>query len=200
MVNRQFLEADYTFLHASLVEDPETILCLDEIWGQDSQEWREVKVYDTMFLLVTRLTTRMLVGVPLCRNLAFMRACGEFLRNVVLIAAAISLFAAFLKPRFIMPLIRERLAEQSAMPRRPTLNAANDFVQWAIDHARAKPHAADRFFAANQLKIALAHIALLCEIEPIPARPANRRFFGHIGPPTSATLRVRRRRPPGAQA
>lgn len=51
-----------------------------------------------------------------------------------------------------------------------------------------------RFFAANQMKIALGHIALRYEIEPIPVRPTNRWFFGHIAPPLGETLRVRRRR------
>ncbi|KAI0018214.1 cytochrome P450 [Xylariomycetidae sp. FL0641] len=51
-----------------------------------------------------------------------------------------------------------------------------------------------RFFAANQLKIALAHIALRYEIEPIPQRPVNKWFFGHIAPPLTEKLRVRRRK------
>ncbi|KAI2624495.1 cytochrome P450 [Xylaria nigripes] len=51
-----------------------------------------------------------------------------------------------------------------------------------------------RFFATSQMKIALGHIALLYEIEPIAERPENKWFFGHIAPPLSKTLRVRRRR------
>ncbi|KAI1773142.1 hypothetical protein F4818DRAFT_443501 [Hypoxylon cercidicola] len=73
-VNRQFLEAEYTFLHANLVDAPvhpeviqhqltkklgtftnniveEANLCLEEIWGLDTEDWREVKVYDTMLFL-----------------------------------------------------------------------------------------------------------------------------------------------------
>ncbi|ETS73502.1 hypothetical protein PFICI_14448 [Pestalotiopsis fici W106-1] len=51
-----------------------------------------------------------------------------------------------------------------------------------------------RFFAANQLKIALAHILLHYEIEPISKRPGNQWFFGHIAPPLRDTIRVRRRK------
>lgn len=120
-VNRQFLEADYTFLHANLVDGPvhpeiiqhqltkrlntftndvveEVNICLEEIWGTDTEEWREVKVYDTMLTLVARLSTRVLVGVPLCRNADFLKACSQFIRKVALTAAAISLFPRFLKP------------------------------------------------------------------------------------------------------
>ncbi|KAJ2970508.1 hypothetical protein NUW58_g9674 [Xylaria curta] len=51
-----------------------------------------------------------------------------------------------------------------------------------------------RFFATNQMKITLGHMALLYDIEPIPKRPVNPWFFGHIGPPLTETLRVRRRK------
>ncbi|KAI0381267.1 cytochrome P450 [Hypomontagnella monticulosa] len=421
-VNRQFLEADYTFLHANLVDAPvhpeviqhqltkkigtfvddvveEVNLCLEETWGLDTEEWREVKVYDTMLILIARLSTRVFMGLPLCRNPGFLKACSMFIRNVALAAAGISLFPRFLKPlvapfftlydyiqyqkccRFIMPIIHERLSQlRNPEPQEKTRSQPpNDYIQWAIDHALSKPvinpmeldprvmacrfsvlafaaiqssvitltntlfdlaaspacgaslacmreevirettpplnqspkpvstgsstwskaslgrmthidsalreslrlngfiergimkmvvapegvtlpdgshiprgtkvgvsgysihhdediyadanrydafrfargqsdgaerkapqalvntsekflgfshgsHACPgRFFAANQLKIALAHISLLYEIEPIPKRPVNKWFFGHIGPPMSETLRVRRR-------
>lgn len=51
-----------------------------------------------------------------------------------------------------------------------------------------------RFFAANQLKLTLAHIALYYEIEPIAARPVNKWFVGSMSPPLGDTLRVRRRK------
>ncbi|KAI0835933.1 cytochrome P450 [Hypoxylon sp. FL0890] len=425
-VNRQFLQADYTFFHANLVGPPvhpdvikhqltrkidtfadniveEVNLCLEETWGLDAEEWREVKVYDTMLILIARLSTRVFVGLPLCRNLVFLKACTEFIRKVALAAAAISLFPSFLKPlvapiftlydriqyhrcsRYIMPIILDRLNSMKTPEPEEKLYSqnSNDYIQWAIDHALAKPvvnpmelyprviacrfsvlafaaiqssvitltntlfdlaaspecatsltsmhdevvretaftskapdhqpkqnlprstwskaslsrmthvdsalreslrlngfvergimkmavapegvtlpdgshipygtkvgvsgysihHDEDiypnanrydafrfargdtsgsernepqglintsekflgfshgshscpgRFFAANQLKIALAHIALLYEIEPIPERPVNKWFFGHIAPPMHETLRVRRRRP-----
>ncbi|KAL7619650.1 hypothetical protein AAE478_010191 [Parahypoxylon ruwenzoriense] len=181
MVNRQFLEAEYTFFHANLVDHPvhpeviqyqltkkihtfiddiveEVNLCLGESWGLDTEEWREVSVYSTMLNLIARLSTRVFVGLPLCRNPDFLKVCSEFIRNVVLVAVAINVFPGFLKPlvapiftlydyilyrrcsSFIMPIIRERLnklteshEKLSHDPQRP-----NDYVQWAIDHALAK--------------------------------------------------------------
>ena len=50
-----------------------------------------------------------------------------------------------------------------------------------------------RFFAAQQLKLVLAHIAQNYEIEPIAKRPANHWFVGSSGPPLDATIRIRRR-------
>lgn len=51
-----------------------------------------------------------------------------------------------------------------------------------------------RFFAANQLKLLLANISTMYDIEPIPTRPQNPWLNNSIGPPISAKFRVRRRR------
>lgn len=120
-VNRQFLEAEYTFLHANLVDVPvhpeviqhqltkkintfaddiveEVNVCLEETWGLDTEEWHEIKVYDTMLVLVTRLSIRVFMGLALCRDPDFLKACSKFIRKVILVAAAISIFPNFLKP------------------------------------------------------------------------------------------------------
>ncbi|KAI1344443.1 cytochrome P450 [Xylariaceae sp. FL0016] len=410
-VNRQFLQADYTFLHANKVKDPvhpeviqhqltkkigtftddlvdEINISLEDNWGLDA-EWHEVNVYDTMLDVVTRLSVRVFLGLPLCRDKIFLKVCGSFIRKVALAAAGISLFPSLLQPfvapfftfydriqywrcsRFLMPIIHERLDRMRNLEKSAESQPPNDYVQWALDHALSKPvinpaeldislisirfsvltfaavqssvitltnalfdlaasphgtasldrmrdevafetastdkkqtpwskpmlsrmthvdsalreslrlsgfiergvmkmvvapqgvtlpdgshipcgtkvgisgysvhhdeenypnamkydafrfveskerdkrvipqglvntsesflgfshgrHACPgRFFAANQLKIALGHIALLYEIEPIPERPANKWFFGHIAPPLNDKLRVRRRR------
>ncbi|GAW17803.1 hypothetical protein ANO14919_072700 [Xylariales sp. No.14919] len=183
-VNRQFLEADYTFFHANMVEGsvhPEIIqhqltkkingfaddivdevrACLEDYWGTDTEEWREVRVYDTLLLVITRMSIRVFMGLPLCRDEAFLSICSNFIRKVALAAAAISLFPSFLKPivgpiftifdyvlyrrcgSFIMPTIRERLDQRRGtntdkLPLED-LPAHNDYVQWAVDHALAKP-------------------------------------------------------------
>ncbi|KAI1385636.1 cytochrome P450 [Hypoxylon trugodes] len=409
-VNRQFLEAEYAFFHANLVDAPvhpeiiqhqltkklktfvndvvdEASSCLEDIWGTDTEQWREVKVYDTMLTLLARLSIRVFMGLPLCRNQAFLKICSQFIRKVALAAAAIGLFPGFLKPvvgpiftlydrllyyrcsRYLKPIIHERLERLRNPSPHDKSASPNDYIQWAIGHALTKPtinpleldprviacrfsvlafaaiqssvitltntlfdiasspecttsiaymrkevaqettsgdtwskasiarmthvdsalreslrlngfiergimkmvvalegvtlpdgshipcgtkvgvsgysihHDEDiypdankynafrfarsspgdakkkgpqklvstsetflgfshgshscpgRFFATNQLKIALGHIAFLYDIEPIPKRPANQWFFGHIAPPMSATLRVRRRKP-----
>ncbi|KAL8377290.1 hypothetical protein RB595_008126 [Gaeumannomyces hyphopodioides] len=51
-----------------------------------------------------------------------------------------------------------------------------------------------RFFAANQLKLTLAYIALHYEIQPIAERPPNKWFVGSIAPPMWETLKIRRRK------
>jgi hypothetical protein len=120
-INRQFLQADYAFFHANLVKDPvhpeiihhqltkkintfaddmvdEICASLEDSWGTDTEEWREVNVYNTMLVVIARLSIRVFMGLPLCRNKTFLWICGNFIRKVALAAAAISLFPEFLKP------------------------------------------------------------------------------------------------------
>lgn len=51
-----------------------------------------------------------------------------------------------------------------------------------------------RFFAANQMKLTLAHVALYYEIERLESRPENLWFVSSMAPPFSQTIRVRRRK------
>ncbi|OTA79575.1 hypothetical protein M434DRAFT_381859 [Hypoxylon sp. CO27-5] len=181
IVNRQFLEAEYTFFHANLVDSPvhpeiikhqltkkidtfaddiieEVNLCLGQIWGLDTEEWREVQIYDTMLILITRLSTRVFIGLPLCRNPDFLKACSEFIRKVAIAAAALSMFPNFIKPlvapiftlhdriqyhrcsRFIMPIIHDRLSclRNPEPEEKLCSHFPNDYIQWAIDHALSK--------------------------------------------------------------
>jgi hypothetical protein len=120
-VNRRFLEADHTFFHPNIVREPihpevikrelthklnnfaddivdELQLCLEEDWGLDTEEWREVNLYDTMLDIISRLSMRVLVGKELCQNKEFLRSARNFDRKVALSAAAINLLPGFLKP------------------------------------------------------------------------------------------------------
>ncbi|KAF1989191.1 cytochrome P450 [Aulographum hederae CBS 113979] len=72
------------------------------------------------------------------------------------------------------------------------ITSTNTFM--AFSHGR---HACPgRFFAANQLKLLLAHIILHYDIEPIASRPENPWLNNAIGPPLWAKLRVQRRADP----
>lgn len=120
-VNRQFLEADHTFLHANLVKDPvhpeiikyelnkhignftddivdEMRACLDECWGTDTENWHDIKAYDTILDVIARLSTRVFIGLPLCRDPDFLQTCKSFNRNVAISAAILSALPAFMKP------------------------------------------------------------------------------------------------------
>ncbi len=120
-VNRQFLEADHTFLHPNIVREPvhpgvikrelthklsdfadvlaeELQLSLEENWGTDTENWREIKVYDTLLDVISRLSTAVFVGRPLCRNKEFLHSARMFDKNIVLSAAALNILPDILKP------------------------------------------------------------------------------------------------------
>jgi hypothetical protein len=120
-VNRRFLEADHTFPHANIVREPvhpevirreltrelnsfaddivdELKPCLERNWGTDTENWREVKPYETMLDVITRLSTRVLVGEPLCQNEDFLKSARHYDQYVVLHASALNLLPEFLKP------------------------------------------------------------------------------------------------------
>jgi hypothetical protein len=54
-------------------------------------------------------------------------------------------------------------------------------------------HSPGRYFAAQQLKLVLAYIALNYDIQPIPRRPDNNWFVGSAGPPLGDKISIRRR-------
>ncbi|KXJ90273.1 hypothetical protein Micbo1qcDRAFT_164808, partial [Microdochium bolleyi] len=124
-VNRQFLQAEFVFAHATMVEDPvhpeviqqeltrklanfipgivqEMEQSLADNWGKAEGDWVEVGMYDTLLDTITRLSLRVFIGEDLCRNPALIKACQSFNRKVAIPAAAISMFPAVLKP-FVAP-------------------------------------------------------------------------------------------------
>lgn len=65
---------------------------------------------------------------------------------------------------------------------------------FALSDAFGSVHSPGRFFAAQQLKLMLAYIALHYEIRPLEKRPSNVQVSDFSFPPLEATLEVRRRR------
>ncbi|KLU85579.1 hypothetical protein MAPG_04602 [Magnaporthiopsis poae ATCC 64411] len=177
-VNRRFLEADHTFPHPNIVREPvhpgiirrelthqlryfaadiadELDRSFRERWGVETSEWREVRVYDTLLDVISRLSVRVLVGEELCRNDEFLSCARRFDKNVVVSAAVLNLLPEFLKPVFgpiitaydkmlyrtfakhVMPLIKERLSESADKQSHCSPRRRNDYFEWAISHAKA---------------------------------------------------------------
>jgi hypothetical protein len=45
----------------------EVNLAITDIWGQDTENWREVAVFETFTTVAARAINRVAVGKPLCR-------------------------------------------------------------------------------------------------------------------------------------
>lgn len=88
---RQVLKMDYTFPDPELAAHPahvdvikqglnrnmlavtpgiidEMSLAFDEVWGTDTEEWKDVGVFNTLLQVITRTANRALVGLPLCMD------------------------------------------------------------------------------------------------------------------------------------
>ena len=86
---RQVLKMDYTFPDPELAAHPAHVdvikqglnrniptvspaiieemgLAVDEAWGANTEEWRDVCVFETLLQVITRAANRALVGLPLC--------------------------------------------------------------------------------------------------------------------------------------
>lgn len=176
-VNTEFLRADWTMLHPRIATgsvhgplirremtkglDTYADAVVDEIeyslglvWG-DATQWHEVAVYDTMLEMISRISNRVLVGFPLCRNESYLRSSRTFARFVIITAGLINLLPSILRPilgpliiacdmyhyhnitRLIFPIIKERLAgfQLGDDYRKPDYSVHNDYIHWALHHA-----------------------------------------------------------------
>ena len=137
-VNQRFLQSDHTMLHRNIVRDTvhqavirreltakledlnidivdELGAVFEEHWGTSTDEWKEVCVYETMLEVISRISNRVLVGIPLCepsyveikgaaltlhsgRNPEYLKNSKHFAQTVVLNAAIINLLPRVLRP------------------------------------------------------------------------------------------------------
>lgn len=136
----------------------ETKLCFAEKLGKDTNEWREVKIFETITETSRRLSNRLFVGLPLCRDERYIKGLqtwevlfgvsSALIRYLVpsplkpwlapIIAIPTQLQAWRLK-RFILPIIRRRNASGSFGDKVKTSDERpNDFLQWLMDRTKEK--------------------------------------------------------------
>ena len=177
------LAGDYAFTDSRLLGDPfheyvvnrklarsvpallsdildEVTYAFDTVWGGDTKEWKEVKVYESVLLMVSQTINRMVVGYPLCRNEDFLLLARGFTKDVGRTLAILRLTPRWLRPlvgplsallnhshyrktaRYTLPLIRERLShyEMLQQSREMTRPMSDDFLSWSISVASAEGH------------------------------------------------------------
>ena len=136
----------------------EVAYAFDSSWGTDTKGWKEVKVYESVLVMVSKVINRMVVGYPLCRNedylllvkgftkdvgrtLAILRFTPRWLRPLVGPLAALLNHSHYRKiARYTLPLIRERLCcyEMIQQNREMTGLMPDDFLSWSILVASAE--------------------------------------------------------------
>lgn len=170
-VNRDFLQADYTMLHPKVIHDAVhsdyirkeltknlgeyTGDVLEEIdyafrkcWGTDSENWTCVVAYDSMSEIIARISNRVLVGLPLCRDENYLYSSSRFARWVILEASVLHMLPNHLRPifapfvtisdyrhyikmaKFIIPVWAQRVAAPIV-----DYKKKRDYIQFCLDNA-----------------------------------------------------------------
>jgi hypothetical protein len=117
-----------------------------------------------MLDVVSRISNRVLVGLPLCRNREYLQSTSTFARNVVITAGLLNLLPEALRPVFgplimaydmshhrqiakhILPIVKERMADfkPGLDYRKPDYSKHNDYIQWALHDAFSHDDPTDR--------------------------------------------------------
>ncbi|KAI1375194.1 cytochrome P450 [Hypoxylon crocopeplum] len=137
----------------------ETRFSVDKLWGTDTADFRDVCVYDVMRRIIGQATNRVFVGLPLCRNEALLDAGMAYAQDVPVGSTLLRFVPALVRPlvaplitlpnrihtrRFysiMRPEVLRRLRDYDARQADPETKAAekepNDFLQWALNQAKA---------------------------------------------------------------
>ncbi|KAK4548532.1 hypothetical protein LTR36_009442 [Oleoguttula mirabilis] len=130
---------------------------MDDVFGLET-EWREVCVFEAMMKVIARVSNRMFVGLPLCRNEEYLANASAFAQDIITDIALFSFIPKALKPllapiltipnrkhyrgtaKHTLPLIHERLELMDRKARDPSLDwqEPNDYISWHINLARAE--------------------------------------------------------------
>jgi cytochrome P450 len=180
-LHADILAGPYAFTHADILRDPyhervihrslarrigplimdvwdELGCAIDETWGTDTEQWKEVCVFDNMMHVIARASNRVFIGLPHCRNMEYLKAMGNFAQDVIQASTLLRFVPKMLEPllghvlalpnyyhgnqsiKIISPLVKERLANIQKKDEDPSFEwqEPNDYLSWHIRLARAE--------------------------------------------------------------
>lgn len=182
------LQTQYTFVHSWIVQNPvhhdlikgeltrqigslmkelmdEITATFDELWGTNTDEWKEVCVFDTVMQVVARASNRAFVGLPSCRNKKYLEHAMGFASAVPIAAAVLSQLPEACRPlaalfiaypnrkhtkgfaQILRPDIERRKraldAQNDEIEKKIGDAEPNDFLQWSLLRARSNPQSAE---------------------------------------------------------
>ena len=129
----------------------EVQVALAELWGTDTETFREVPILHICEKILARVENRVFVGLPLCRNDAYLKNTVGFALDVAVAGKIINVLPRILKPvlghiltlpnryhyhqakKHLMPHIEERLRAYQSPEKKQSAN--NDFITWIIEDA-----------------------------------------------------------------
>ncbi|KAJ7168733.1 cytochrome P450 [Mycena filopes] len=139
-------------LHARFPDVRDEIVCaFNDVLRVHGPEWQTVTVLPMIMAVVARVSNRLFVGLPLCRDEAYLRNNVEFALDVIRSAQRIALFPKFLRPLVgpfvthktkcfaraierLGPTVEERLEKEREMGPE-WFGKPNDFISWLLESA-----------------------------------------------------------------
>lgn len=127
---------------------------LDETLGLDTIGWTDITVWDSAMRVIARVSNRMFVGLPLCRNEDFLKNNSAFAMDVVASVNLLPFFPKWTHPvvarlvtipnhihyrrtrKYTKPVILQRLADMTS--ENPKLDVPEDYITWHIRTALAE--------------------------------------------------------------
>jgi cytochrome P450 len=125
---------------------------IDQQWGTDTENWKDVCVFETMMQIIARVSNRVLVGMPLCRNEGYLKAMAGFSSDVMTTVFFLRFTPKLLQPllgpifalpntihyrqtrQYTLPLVKERIENMKKKDADPSFEweEPNDFLMWHI--------------------------------------------------------------------
>ncbi|KAJ7132658.1 cytochrome P450 [Mycena filopes] len=146
-------------LHVCFPEVRDEIICaFDDLLQLQGNEWKTLTVLPLIMGVVARVSNRLFVGLPLCRNQAYLQNNIQYTMDVVRSAGRITLFPGFMRPfvgplisnknksnatalKFLGPMIEERLAKERELG--PDWEGKpNDLISWLLETAEGEERTA----------------------------------------------------------
>ncbi|KAJ7617183.1 cytochrome P450, partial [Roridomyces roridus] len=169
----------------------EIVVSLNDVLELQGNEWKAFHVLPNMRQVIARITNRIFIGLPLCRNQEFLDLNINYVLDIFTRGSIIGLLPGFLKPvfgplissrksslrrqmKFVAPMIEERLANEAKYgpnwQERP-----NDLITWLLDEARGDersvPRLANRILGGNLAAIHMTTSAMTAVLFDLVANP-----------------------------
>ncbi|KAJ7124104.1 cytochrome P450 [Mycena crocata] len=169
----------------------EIVCAFDDVLNLDKSEWKSLPMLPTAMAVVARVSNRLFVGLPLCRDKAYLKNNIEYTIDVVRSASRLVLFPPFLRPfigpfvsnktnsnakarKFLVSLIEERLTKEAELgpdwPGKP-----NDLISWLLETAegeeRTAPALALRILSTNMAAIHTSSMAFTNAVFDLTVHP-----------------------------
>lgn len=142
---------------------------------KDLQDWKKVHIHEILLRIVARISARVFIGEPYCRNEEWLQTSIHYTENVFMTVMVLRRLPKWMHPfvanflpsywrvhanlntakKVIIPIVKERRAKEAEND--PDYKKPSDMLQWMMDAADAndgQPHK----LAHRQLLLSLASI------------------------------------------